>query len=110
MIDVRLSILNSKYSILTTPFSILILTTQFNSKYMNITALITECEAEIENIKTLPYYTIFNRWAEQEADLQKLEEKLTDLKSVLAGTQIDNQHIKQITILQFNFSNFNFKS
>jgi hypothetical protein len=93
---------------------------------MNITKLITECEAEIENIKTLPYYTIFNRLAEQEADLQKLEEKLKELKTaalterhlikqgspeqpiVVPDKQITA--LNKTTILQYNFSNFNLKS
>jgi len=41
---------------------------------------ICECEQQINNIKALPYYTIFNRRAEQQADLKQLEEKLAYYK------------------------------
>ena len=41
---------------------------------------IRECEEEIETIKTLPYYTIFKRYAEQERDLQELQKKLERLQ------------------------------
>lgn len=37
---------------------------------------IRECEEEIQTIKTLPYYTIFKRYAEQERDLQEAQKKL----------------------------------
>ena len=44
---------------------------------------IRECEAEIETIKTLPYYRIFNRYGEQERDLRAVELKLEKLKAIL---------------------------
>jgi hypothetical protein len=33
--------------------------------------------------ETLPYYTVFNRMAEQERDLRELEEKITKLQIIL---------------------------
>jgi hypothetical protein len=37
---------------------------------------IRHCEAEIENIQTLPYYTLFNRESERAADLGAALRKL----------------------------------
>ena len=40
-------------------------------------------KAEIENIRTLPYYSIFNREDERQADLAKANRKLEQLKQRL---------------------------
>ncbi|MFP9098901.1 hypothetical protein ACLI09_07595 [Flavobacterium sp. RHBU_24] len=45
---------------------------------------IRQCEAEIENIRTLPYYTLFNRESERAADLQKAINKLAVISGQLA--------------------------
>lgn len=37
---------------------------------------IRKCEKQIENLKTLPYYTVFNQRAQQEKDIAKAEKKL----------------------------------
>jgi hypothetical protein len=57
---------------------------------------IRECEAEIENIKSLPYYSIFKRDAEQEADLRELYHKLEELQSQLAITVFSPSHAELI--------------
>lgn len=41
---------------------------------------IRECEKQIENLKTLPYYTIFKQKAEQQQDIQAVTQKLEKLK------------------------------
>jgi hypothetical protein len=40
---------------------------------------IKACQAEIATTLTLPYYTVFNRIAEQEADLEVLRAQLARL-------------------------------
>lgn len=40
---------------------------------------IKSCQAEIATTLTLPYYTVFNRQAEQEADLEALRTQLATL-------------------------------
>ncbi|MGV3459893.1 MAG: hypothetical protein ACO1N9_05490 [Flavobacterium sp.] len=40
---------------------------------------IKSCRAEIATALTLPYYTVFNRKAEQEADLEALRSRLQTL-------------------------------
>lgn len=40
---------------------------------------IKSCRAEIATALTLPYYTVFNRKAEQEADLEALRTQLATL-------------------------------
>lgn len=40
---------------------------------------IKSCRAEIATTLTLPYYTVFNRKAEQEADLEALHNQLATL-------------------------------
>jgi len=48
---------------------------------------IRQCEAEVETIRTLPYYTLFNRENERAADLEKALRKLNSLQcSVAAGS------------------------
>lgn len=42
---------------------------------------IRECEEQIENLKTLPYYTIFNQRAQQQKDIAAVQEKLSSLQS-----------------------------
>lgn len=50
---------------------------------------IRECEAEIANICTLPYYTIFNRESERAADLEAAMRKLNSLQySACRQTQV----------------------
>ena len=41
---------------------------------------IRECEKQIENLKTLPYYTIFKQKTEQQQDIQAVTQKLEKLK------------------------------
>lgn len=41
---------------------------------------IRECEKQIENLKTLPYYTLFKQKAEQQHDIQAATNKLEKLK------------------------------
>lgn len=49
-------------------------------KHKRLRRLIRECEDEIQNLQTLPYYSLFNRQAEQEADLKELQVKITNYK------------------------------
>jgi hypothetical protein len=44
---------------------------------------IRKCEKKIENLKTLPYYTVFNQRAQQEKDIAKAEKKLFKLQGKL---------------------------
>ena len=55
-------------------------------KQKRMRRLIRECEEELANIGTLPYYSLFNRRAEQEADMQALKAKIIRLKSKIANT------------------------
>lgn len=50
-------------------------------KRRRLIRLIRECEEEMQNISTLPYYTIFNKEAERTADLTVLQHRLTALKA-----------------------------
>jgi len=43
--------------------------------------LITELEKELENLKTLPYYQLFNQHAEQQKDIAAVTEKLEKLRA-----------------------------
>lgn len=42
---------------------------------------IRKCEAHIENLKTLPYYTVFKLHGQQQKDIEKAERKLLKLQS-----------------------------
>jgi len=46
---------------------------------------ICKCKAQIETVRTLPYYTLFNRMEEREADLNRLGQKLKSLQSQYAA-------------------------
>lgn len=46
---------------------------------------IRECEAEIANIRSLPYYTVFNRESEREADLKEAINKLAVIREKYSG-------------------------
>lgn len=50
-------------------------------KHKRLRQLMRQAEDELQNIQTLPYYTIFNRVAEQQTDILQLQTKITDLKS-----------------------------
>lgn len=50
-------------------------------KHKRLRQLIHQAEYELQNIQTLPYYTIFNRVAEQQTDILQIQTKITDLKS-----------------------------
>ncbi len=50
---------------------------------------IRECEEEIENLKALPYYTIFNLQAEQEKDIAAVQEKLSSFQSQYSAALAD---------------------
>lgn len=54
-----------------------------NKNRKQLYKLIQRCENELRNIQTLPYYQVFNRRAEQLADILELENKITGLKSQL---------------------------
>ncbi len=54
-----------------------------NKNRKQLYKLIQRCENELQNIRTLPYYQVFNRRAEQLADILELENKITGLKSQL---------------------------
>lgn len=69
---------------------------------------IRECEAEIANISTLPYYTLFNRESERASDLEAAMRKLNSLQcqSQLAGVSLSTDYRTpdfrpQLTIIQF---------
>ena len=47
---------------------------------------IRQYEAEIEHIRTLPYYTLFNRESERDADLQEAINKLAVIREKYSGT------------------------
>jgi len=49
---------------------------------------IGRAKAEIANIKTLPYYRIFNREDERAVDLAEAEKKLSSLQSQLAAVEM----------------------
>lgn len=53
-----------------------------NQKKLN--RRIRQCEAEIETIRTLPYYTLFNRESERAADLEQALRKLNSLQCSVA--------------------------
>lgn len=44
---------------------------------------ISECEKQIDNLKTLPYYTLFNQQAEQQKDIAAVMRKLEKLREKL---------------------------
>lgn len=48
---------------------------------------IRKCEAKIENLKTLPYYTVFKLYGQQQKDIEKAQRKLHNLRSQLAVSQ-----------------------
>lgn len=41
---------------------------------------IRECEKQIDNLKTLPYYTLFKQQAEQQKDIAAVMKKLEKLR------------------------------
>jgi hypothetical protein len=45
---------------------------------------IRKCEALIDNLKTLPYYTVFKLHGQQQKDIAKAEKKLSSLQSQFA--------------------------
>jgi hypothetical protein len=49
-------------------------------KHKRLRQLIRLAEEELQNISTLPYYTIFNRETEQQADILQLQTKISNLK------------------------------
>ncbi|AXG73963.1 hypothetical protein DVK85_06770 [Flavobacterium arcticum] len=49
------------------------------SKLQAINSRITDCEKEIKAVKQLPFYSIFNREAKREKDLEALQELLNSL-------------------------------
>ncbi|WP_458844105.1 hypothetical protein [Flavobacterium hauense] len=46
---------------------------------------IRKCEQQIDNLKTLPYYTVFKLYGQQQKDIAKVERKLHSLQSQLAA-------------------------
>jgi hypothetical protein len=64
-------------------------------KHKRLRRLIRECEDEIENLRTLPYYRIFKRQAEQEADLKELQLKIKSLKSQIPNNKYQTTNSKQ---------------
>lgn len=55
-------------------------------KHKRLRRLIRDAEEELQNILTLPYYTIFNRKAEQQTDILQLKTKIAKLKTRLKLT------------------------
>lgn len=49
-------------------------------KHKRLRQLIRQAEEELQNIFTLPYYTVFNKEAEQQADILQLQTKIRNLK------------------------------
>ena len=49
---------------------------------------IRECEQQIDNLKTLPYYSIFKQEGQRQKDIEKAEKKLISLQSRLAVVSI----------------------
>ncbi len=49
-------------------------------KHKRLRQLIRLAEDELQNIRTLPYYTIFNRQTEQKADILQLQTKIKNLQ------------------------------
>lgn len=45
---------------------------------------IRECETQIDNLKTLPYYSIFKQEGQRQKDIAKVEKKLMRLYGDLA--------------------------
>lgn len=67
---------------------------------------IRECEQQIDNLKTLPYYSIFKQEGQRKRDIEKAEKKLMRLYGDLvirktnadkAMSEASNNRIKQIT-------------
>jgi len=50
-------------------------------KRKKLKRLITELGIELENLKTLPYYQLFNQQAEQQKDIAAVTEKLEKLRA-----------------------------
>lgn len=49
-------------------------------KLEKLSTRIRECEAEMQNLKTLPYYTVFKQQAQQQKDLQQAGQRLEKLR------------------------------
>jgi len=60
---------------------------QITKSTKKILKRIRKCEALIENLKTLPYYTVFKLHGQQQKDIAKAEKKLNSLQSQLAVSQ-----------------------
>jgi hypothetical protein len=56
---------------------------------------IRQCEAEIESIRTLPYYTLFNRESERAADLQEAVNKLAVIREKYSVVSRSRQELTQ---------------
>lgn len=56
------------------------------SKLQEINSRITDCEKEIQAVKHLPFYNIFNNEAQREKDLEVLKELLNSLLHQKAKT------------------------
>lgn len=55
--------------------------TKHLKKLDKLDTLIRECEEELENIKTLPYYTLFKQQAQQTEDEKALRSRLAGLQA-----------------------------
>jgi len=53
-------------------------------KRKKLKRLITELGKELENLKTLPYYQLFNQQTEQQKDIAAVTEKLEKLRAKYA--------------------------
>jgi hypothetical protein len=53
-------------------------------KHQKLKKRIRECETQIDNLKTLPYYSIFKQEGQRQKDIAAVEKKLEKLQSQLA--------------------------
>jgi hypothetical protein len=75
--------------------------TKHIKKLEKLNERICECEKELENIKTLPYYTLFKQHAQQAEDQKALLIKLAGLQLQKQEALVELQEKVTVTVFSY---------